>query len=147
MRVGARERAFGLSATGSQELQRLDELLVGLGDGRGRLPVPSGDDDVNVVVTLDADALYPGDVQQRLQATGAVQLIEQRLGDLALLRGGEGVIPGPDRTIRVPGENFSDDGAADFFLRLLVEAGSTLELVGQLSGSLSAQCLDQPPVQ
>src|SRR5690606_28995515 len=85
--VGGVERPGGEADVGGEDLDELDELLVGVGDRRGGLLAAVGVADEHPVAAVDVDVLDLGVLQQRLQAADAEQGGVDRRGDPLLLLG------------------------------------------------------------
>jgi hypothetical protein len=73
LRVGGVERAAGQAGVGREDLDQLDELLVGLGDRLVHELLAVGVADEDPVAAVDVDVLDLGIVQERLQAPDAEQ--------------------------------------------------------------------------
>ena len=79
------ERTRDESRVRAQDLDQLDELVVGIGHGGAALLASIGVLDEHIVATVDIDVLHLGILQQRLKTADPEQGGVDPLGDLILI--------------------------------------------------------------
>jgi len=103
------EKGRGGFGTAGQEPQKVDELLVGVRDGRARDPPAVGELEEDFLTADDVDVLDSVVVDEGLQPTEPEHGVEDRVREGVLLHRGPRAAPGGDGVGDVLLEQVVDD--------------------------------------
>jgi hypothetical protein len=148
--VGRCERplstAGGAAGAGGQERQRLDQLLVAVGDRRAGPDPAVAVDQVHPVAAGDLDVLHIRVVHERLQPAQPEQRVEDGCGQGPLLGGAGRRGALGQQAVGVVSQHRHDQRSADLAAGRLVQPGPVAQLRGQQLGGLLPEGPDLTPV-
>ena len=135
--MGRGEGPLGATGTRGQQLQQLDELVVGVRDRRPWFLAAIGVADPDLVAAVHLDVLHTRVVHQRLQPSQPEQRRHHRLGQRVLLIVRQSGLPGEDLLARPGVECVSDQVprqlAAKFRITGRLRSQARRERVGDLT--------------